>query len=272
MRSTWTLARHVGGVQCCGMAEAHCLQKAGETAHIADQPLGLHLLAHVQRRIGPERVVRVVRVHDQRERSQRQRLIEIEAVAQLCRQERMHGGQHGPAGQEIDAGPPELASAGAGEDEDQTLVELDELMDHRQQLRHALHLVDHDRSPGRIRGDRRSQPLGCRAVESRVLGIVQVYPKRVGIPSPEPRRLARPPRTEQEVACGRWPIEAGEHWTEPHPDALSAKCPSRCRYDAQNGNPRHRSTPWTDSSPACGPVEPQRTDGRRDLTPAGPRR
>ena len=52
----------------------------------------------------------------------------------------MHDGQHRPSGQEVDTGAPELASAGAGKDEDQALVELDELMDHRQQLGHPLHL------------------------------------------------------------------------------------------------------------------------------------
>ena len=184
------------------MRETHRFQEPHEVARIPRKPFGPNLLVYVQAGIGIERSRAVIGANHEREQAELLRLVQIEG-----RQLRRHEGvqcavQRAPAKQ-IDPAAPKLPGARSGQYEAPPRRLLHHRVDHRQEFRHALDLVDHHRSDVRCTRKQLAQTLRTSRERSMQRGIQQVEVQGVGKPLPQERGFARSARSEQKAASLR---------------------------------------------------------------------
>ena len=115
----------------------------------------------------------------------------------------MHGADHGPAGQQIDAAPPELAGARSGQHEPPATALFDQRVHGAQQRRHPLHLVDDDHLAVGLGANEVEQTLGPRPVALQRGWMEQVDAYAVRVAALRPRRLAGTAGTEEIVTLSR---------------------------------------------------------------------
>ena len=185
------------------MPHAHGFEKTREAPDVPHQAFHLDFLTDVEGGIRAKRILRIRRIDDQGDHAKDEGLVESEAGAQLGRHKRVHRPQDCAACQQIDPRCFKLTGTGAGEHENEALLELHEFVHDLQQLRDPLDFVDDDWALGGVGGQRLPETLRCCAVEAGVLRINQVDPERLTVLGRQPGGLARASWAEQKVAGGR---------------------------------------------------------------------
>ena len=185
------------------MREGGRLQEPGEAADVARKALGPDLLFHVERGVGGQRGLRVLRGDHGGDGTQPEGHFQIEPTPQLPGHEGMHGAHRGSPPEQVHAAAPKFAGAGAGEDEAVSAPGLDEGVDDVQELGDALNLVDDHVGVRRDAEDAFPQALGAGRQSPVLLRFQEVDHKGVGQYRAQPGGLARSSGTEEEEAAPR---------------------------------------------------------------------
>ena len=201
LASHGAVAGQVGDVQQTAVGEGDRLEETRELADVAHQSFGLDLLTKVEGGIGSQRVRTLGGAPHEGQHALAKGALEVEAAAQLGRHEGRHDAPRRPAAEQVDAGPADLAGAGAGEGEERA-PGVDEGVDDIEQLRRLLHLVDDD-GPSLGGQDEVSQALGAGQEVSMDVGLEQIHPERFREPLAEPGRLAGAAGAEEKEAALR---------------------------------------------------------------------
>jgi hypothetical protein len=228
--------RDGGHVERRRLTEGRRLEEAGEPGQVARERLLLDLLAEVGADVALEVAARaglVGGVHGHREAAAGHRRPQVPVPTELRRRQRVHPERDGPTAQQVDAAAPQLARARTRERELQPRADLDQAVDLVEQGRDPLDLVHHH--PTGVAGrDPAAQAVRARRQVEEGLAVEQIEPRRPTEPLPQPRRLARAPRAEEEEGLVRKVQQTGVHdsqlshsWESATPNSVAAGSPSR---------------------------------------------
>jgi hypothetical protein len=185
------------------------VEHPGIAAQVTDKSLGLDFFTQIHIHVAAEQLrsaIGVVLGPRRRQCAMRQRPFELETRSELALEQRVHGVDDDPAGQEVGLPALELARARAGQEKTETLwLGVQNNLQDVEQSGHFLNLVDEDgsRRP-RCRFEDFQEQLGVRQVATMHPRIGEVQ-HEVGLHQPEQSGLPYLSRAQQENAARSCP-------------------------------------------------------------------